>query len=259
MDEIAAAAEMILQANRIVVFTGAGISTESGIPDFRSPGGIWSKFDPNEFTYQNFLASETSREKYWDLNKTTWPVISAAQPNRGHTAIAELHRMGKLDCVITQNIDNLHQRSGISEELVIELHGNSKSVDCLNCGRSYPRGEIQVRLDAGEKVSRCDSCHGILKPATISFGQPMPERETREAERRSANCDLFLMAGSSLLVYPAAHMPLDAKEHSAKLIIINMTPTPHDTYADIIINEKIGDTLPLIVEQVKAKLKRQVP
>ena len=254
MDKIDTAAEMIVQASKIVVFTGAGISTESGIPDFRSPGGIWSKFDPNEFTYQNFLASETSREKYWELNKTTWPVMAAAEPNRGHTAIAELYRMGKLDCIITQNIDNLHQRSGVPEELVIELHGTSKWVNCLECGRRYPREELQVRLDTGEKVPRCNSCNGIMKPATISFGQPMPERETREAELRSSDCDLFLMAGSSLVVYPAAHMPLAAKGHGAKLIIINMSPTPHDIYADIIINEKIGDTLPPIVEQAKAKL-----
>jgi len=255
MGKIDAISEMIVQSKRVVVFTGAGISTESGIPDFRSPGGIWDKFDPDEFTYQKFLASETSREKYWEFSKSSWPTIAAAKPNRGHYAIAELHNMGKLDCVITQNIDNLHQESGIPEDKMIELHGTMKWVICLECGKKYPRQEIQSRVESGEKVPRCDTCSGIVKPATISFGQPMPEKETREAQKRSANCDLLLVAGSSLVVYPAAQIPLIAKDNGAKLIIINLTPTPHDHYADIIIHEKTGGTLPQIVEHIKEKLK----
>ena len=255
MNKVDAVADIVLQPRKLVVFTGAGISTESGIPDFRSPGGIWDKFDPNEFTYQKFLASEASREKSWAFSKVRWPVIADAKPNRGHYAIAELYHTGKLDCVITQNIDNLHQKSGIPEEMVIELHGTTKWVKCLDCGRRYPREQIQVRLEAGEKVPRCDSCNGILKQATISFGQPMPERETREAERKSANCDIFFVVGSSLAVYPAAQMPLIARGNGAKLVIINLTPTPHDQYADIVINEKTGETLSQIVERVKAKLK----
>ena len=163
--------------------------------------------------------------------------------------------MGKLDCVITQNIDSLHQKSGVPEEKVIELHGTMKWVICLGCGKRYPREEIQGRLDSGEKVPKCDACSGILKTATISFGQPMPERETREAQLRSANCDLFLVAGSSLVVYPAAQMPLIAKDSGAILIIVNLTPTPHDGYADIVIYEKTGQVLPQIVEQVKVRLK----
>ncbi|MFC2066724.1 NAD-dependent deacetylase [Chloroflexota bacterium] len=254
MDEIDAVADMVTQSKKLVVFTGAGISTESGIHDFRSPGGIWDKFDPSEFTYQNFLAYEKSREKSWALSKLTWSVISVAEPNRGHYAIAELYHMGKLDCVITQNIDNLHQRAGIPDELVIELHGTAKWVNCLECGHRYPREDIQVRLEKGEKVPRCDVCNGIMKPATISFGQPMPERETREAENRSARCDLFLVAGSSLVVYPAAQMPLIAKGNGAKLVIINLMPTPHDGYADTVINEKAGETLFQIVEQAKKGL-----
>ena len=181
--------------------------------------------------------------------------MADAKPNRGHNAIAELHRMSKLDCVITQNIDGLHQKSGIPEEKVIELHGTMAWVNCLNCGQRYPREQIQSRVEAGDKTPACDVCSGILKPATISFGQPMPEKETREAEARSASCDLFLVAGSSLVVYPAAQMPLVAKENGAKLIIINLTPTPHDRYADIVIYEKTGQVLPQVVEQVKAKLK----
>ncbi|MFC1961727.1 NAD-dependent deacetylase [Chloroflexota bacterium] len=254
MAKINTVADMIVAATKVVVFTGAGISTESGIPDFRSPGGIWSRYDPNELVFSNFLASEAVREKYWQLSSETWGVIRDAVPNPGHIALAELYRLGKLDCVVTQNIDNLHQKSGVPEELVIELHGTNKWVDCLECQQRYSRDEIQARITAGEKVPRCDHCRGILKPATISFGQAMPERETREAKRHSAGCDLFLMAGSSLVVYPAAQMPLIAKERGAKLVIVNLSPTPHDHYADVIINEKTGVTLPPIVTAVRAKL-----
>ncbi|MBA7638990.1 NAD-dependent protein deacetylase [subsurface metagenome] len=256
MNKIDAVSSMILQSERIVVFTGAGISTESGIPDFRSPGGIWDKFDPNEFTYQKFLSSQANREKSWERSKSSWPVIANAQPNQGHYAITELYHLGKLDCVITQNIDSLHQKSGVPEEKIIELHGTAKWVICLKCGRKYPREEIQTRLESGEKVPMCGTCDGILKIATIAFGQPMPERETHEATVRSAACDLLLMAGSSLVVYPAAQIPLIAKESGARLVIINLTPTPHDRYADAVINEKAGEVLPQILEQVKARLKR---
>jgi len=254
VNKIDAVSDIILHSKRVVVFTGAGISTESGISDFRSQGGIWDRFDPNEFTYQKFLSSPASREKYWEFSKSLWPTIVDAKPNRSHYAIAELYQMGKLDCVITQNIDSLHQKSGVPEEKIIELHGTLKWVICLECGRRYPREQIQSRLELGEKVPRCDSCGGIMKPATIAFGQPMPERETGEAETRSATCDLFLVAGSSLVVYPAARMSLIAKDNGAKLIIVNLTPTPHDRYADIVIYEKTGETLSQIVEQVKAKL-----
>jgi NAD-dependent deacetylase len=254
MNEIDSVSEMVVQSKKLVVFTGAGISTESGVSDFRSPGGIWDRFDPNELNFQSFMASEAGREKYWEFSKALWPTVVDAKPNAGHYAIAELHRLGKLDCVITQNIDNLHQKSGVPEEKVIELHGTLKWVICLECGQRYPREQIQARLDSGIKVPRCDSCGGITKPATVAFGQPMPERETRQAEARATACDLFLVAGSSLVVYPAAQMPLIAKHSGAKLIIINLTPTPHDRYADIVIYEKTGPVLSQIVEQVKARL-----
>jgi NAD-dependent deacetylase len=254
MNQTDSVADIITKSKKLVVFTGAGISTESGVSDFRSPGGIWDRFDPSELNFQSFMASETGREKYWQFSKVLWPEIANAKPNPGHYAIAELHRLGKLDCVITQNIDGLHQKSGVPEEKVIELHGTLKWVICLECGQRYPREEIQARLDSGIKVPRCDSCGGITKPATISFGQPMPERETRQAETKAAACDLFLVAGSSLVVYPAAQMPLIAKDNGAKLVIINLTPTPHDRYADIVINEKTGPVLSQIVDQLKAKL-----
>jgi NAD-dependent deacetylase len=254
MEQIKAVTEMVLEAKRLVAFTGAGFSTESGVSDFRSPGGIWDRFDPDELNYQTFMASEAGREKYWQFSRALWLEMVGAQPNPGHHAIAELYRLGKLDRVITQNIDSLHQKAGVPEDRVIELHGTMKWVLCLECGRRYPREEIQARLDAGTKVPHCDSCGGIMKPATVSFGQPMPERETRQAEEAAAACDLFLSAGSSLVVYPAAHMPLIAKESGARLIIINLTPTPHDRYADIVINEKTGPVLSAIAARVKARL-----
>jgi len=254
MSEINAAADMIAQSKKLVVFTGAGMSTESGISDFRSPGGVWSRFDPSEFTFQKFLASEESREKYWEFSTSSWTEMAAAQPNPGHHAIAALDNIGKLDCVITQNIDGLHQRSGIPEEKIIELHGTARWVSCLECGQRYPREQIQERLREGIKVPRCDSCGGIMKPATISFGQAMPERETHEAGNRAAACDLFLVAGSSLVVYPAAQMPLIAKDSGARLIIINLTPTPHDPYADITIHDQTGPALSQIIDRLKASL-----
>lgn len=255
MEQIDTVAEMVLESKKLVVFTGAGVSTESGISDFRSPGGIWDRFDPGELNYQTFMASEGGREKYWQFSRALWPEIAGAQPNPGHNAIAEFYHMGKLDCVITQNIDSLHQRAGVPEEKVIELHGTMKWVNCLECGQRYPREPIQAQLDAGTKVPRCESCGGIMKPATVSFGQPMPEQETRQAEAAASACDLFLSVGSSLVVYPAAQMPLIARENGARLVIINLTPTPHDSHADIVINEKTGPVLSAIAQRVKAKLR----
>ncbi|MFC1593093.1 Sir2 family NAD-dependent protein deacetylase, partial [Candidatus Omnitrophota bacterium] len=210
MNKIDAISDMVIKSKRVVVFTGAGHSTESGISDFRSPGGIWDRFDPADYTYQKFLSSEANREKHWELAKSYYPVMANAKPNPGHYAIAELHHIGKLDCVITQNVDGLHQESGIPEEKVIELHGNLKWVICLSCSKRYSRDEIQSRLESGEKSPKCGACGGIIKEATVSFGQPMPERATHEAQLRSASCDLFMVAGSSLVVYPAAQMPLIA-------------------------------------------------
>ncbi len=252
MDKLDVFAKTIYQSKKIVVFTGAGISTESGIPDFRSPGGIWEKYDPNELTYQKFLTLQTSREKYWERQKNLWPIIAAAKPNAGHIAIAELYHMGKLDCVITQDGDGLHQRSGIPTQKVIELHGTWTRALCLKCGSKYPSELIQPRLEAGEKVPLCEKCGGILKPDVIQFGQSMPIKETNEAQQKAANCDMLIVCGSSLIVYPAAEMPLLAKEHGAKLVIVNIMDTPHDQFADIVINEKIGIVMPIVIEKVKS-------
>jgi len=255
MEQIDAVADMILQSEKVVVFTGAGFSTESGIPDFRSPGGVWDKFDPSELNYQNFMNSEEIREKYWRMHKMMWETIRDAKPNIGHYAVTDLYNMGKLDCVITQNTDGLHQKAGVPEELVIELHGTMQWVGCLDCGQRYPRAQVHDKMLAGENIPRCDGCNGILKPATIAFGQMMPQQETREAERRSSDCDLFLAAGSSMVVHPAAQMPVIAKNSGARLVIFNLTPTPHDHSADVVINEKTGEALSQIVAQAKAKLK----
>jgi len=256
VEQIDAIAGMILDAKKVVVFTGAGFSTESGVPDFRSPGGVWDKFDPSELNYPNFLRSEEVREKYWRMHKMMWETIRDARPNSGHYAVAELYSLGKLDCVITQNTDGLHQKAGVPGEMVLELHGTMMWVDCLDCRQRYPRSHAHDKMLAGEKVPRCNSCNGLLKPATIAFGQSMPMRETAEAQRCSAGCDLFLAAGSSLVVYPAAQMPLIAKESGARLVIFNLTPTPHDYHADVVVSEKTGETLARVVAKVKARLKK---
>jgi NAD-dependent deacetylase len=253
VDYIESVAEMIVNAKKIVVFTGAGFSTESGVPDFRSPGGVWDLFDPDELNYQNFLSREDIREKYWRMHKMMWETIREAKPNAGHYAVAELYRMGKLDCVITQNTDGLHQKAGVPEEAVLEIHGTMQWVDCLKCGKRYPRGHAHDKMVAGEKIPRCDSCGGLLKPSTIAFGQSMPERETTESMERSSECDLFLAAGSSLVVYPAAQMPLLAKRGGAQLVIINIGETPHDHHADVVIGEKTGQTMSRIVARAKEK------
>ena len=255
MDELDRVAGLIVHARRPVVFTGAGVSTESGIPDFRSPGGIWDRFDPEEFTYQNFIASEEGRRKYWQLGRQVYTVVKNAQPNAAHSAIAELDRLGKLDCCITQNIDDLHQKAGLPPEKVIELHGNATRARCLSCERPYSRDQIQGWLESGVEIPTCPACGGIIKPHTIMFGEAMPARETLEAELRSKSSDLFVAVGSSLVVYPAAMMPLHAKRAGAKLVILNMSETPHDPYADVRIQGKAGPVMDQILQRVKSRLR----
>jgi len=247
-------AQWIINSEKVIVFSGAGLSTESGIPDFRSPGGVWDKYDPEDFNFHNFIASEASREKYWQMATEMWEPIKKAQPNPAHLAIAELERLGKLDCVITQNIDGLHSKAGNSEEKILQLHGTAIFVSCLSCQKRYDRDEIQERIKKGQKAPRCDDCRGLLKPATISFGQSMPEKETQEAYHRSSICDFFIVIGSSLVVQPAASMPLVAKRNGAKLVIINRDPTPYDDMADLVIHGQAGSTMASILEYVKKGL-----
>jgi NAD-dependent deacetylase len=253
-EQIEKVVEWVITAKKVVVFSGAGLSTESGIPDFRSPGGVWDRYNPEDFYFQNFLASEASREKYWQMASEMYEPMKKAQPNLAHLAIAEMEKLGKLDCVITQNIDGLHVKAGNSETKVIQLHGTAIYVSCLNCGKRYERDEIQERLRNGIKAPYCDDCHGPLKPATISFGQPMPERETEEAYHRSSLCDLFIVIGSSLVVQPAASMPLVAKRNGANLVIINRDPTPYDDLADIVIHDQAGPTMASILTRLKDRL-----
>jgi NAD-dependent deacetylase len=247
-------AQWIIHSNRVVVFSGAGLSTESGIPDFRSPGGVWDRYNPEDFYFQNFLASETSREKYWQMATEMYEPMKKAQPNLAHLTIAEMEKLGKLDCVITQNIDGLHFKAGNSEKKVIQLHGTAMDVSCLSCKKRYDREEIQERIRKGVKVPYCDDCGGPLKPATISFGQSMPERETEEAYHRSSLSDLFIVIGSSLVVQPAASMPLVAKRNGAKLVIINRDPTPYDNMADIVIHGQAGPVMASVLEKLKQGL-----
>jgi NAD-dependent deacetylase len=253
MDKIETAAKMISNSRKVIVFTGAGISTESGIQDFRSPGGLWQQWDPDELTFDKFMNSRASREHYWGFSRAIWPTMAAAKPNIGHYAIAELYRLGKLDSVITQNVDGLHQAAGVPDDKVIELHGTIRWVSCLTCGKRWPREEIEKRMDkTGEKAPECE-CGGFLKQATIAFGQSLPADAIQQAEEKSSSCDCFIVAGSSLVVYPAAQMPIVAKQNGAKLVIITLSDTPHDSYADVIINEKTGPTLTRIAELVKSK------
>jgi len=253
-DLIDRAADLIINARRIVVFTGAGISTESGIPDFRSPGGIWERFDPDDFTYQKFVSDPRSRRKQWQMLKDG-ELTAKAKPNPAHYAIAELDRLDKLDCVITQNVDNLHQQGGVPDSKVFELHGNMQWAVCLSCGQRHPLEQIKIRLDEGEEIPDCEVCHGILKPDAVFFGEPLPEEVLEEAARRSSNCDLFIVIGSSLVVYPAAYMPLYAADSGAKLVIINLSPTSMDKRATVVIRAKAGEIMFKIVQRVKERVR----
>jgi NAD-dependent deacetylase len=239
--EIAELRRLIERAQRAVVFTGAGISTESGIPDFRSPGGIWTRMAPIDFG--DFMASEEARRETWRRKFASDPVIRNAKPNRGHRAVAELVRRGKASSVITQNIDGLHQASGIAEEKVIELHGNSTYAHCLDCRTRYEIADLKPRFERDEAPPTCTWCGGFIKTATISFGQAMPEKEMRRAEAETMAADLFIAIGSSLVVYPAAGFPEFAKRNGARLVIVNRDPTGLDDIADLVLNRSIGETL----------------
>jgi NAD-dependent deacetylase len=233
--------DMIDASRRIVVFTGAGISTESGIPDFRSPGGLWTRYKP--ILFQDFMASEEKRRESWRIKFATESVIADAKPNAGHQTVARLYQQGKLSSVITQNIDGLHQASGLPDDKVIELHGNSTYAVCLDCGKRHELDAIRKIFLPNERLPECNACSGIIKTATISFGQAMPAREMKLAEEESLQCDLFMALGSSLVVYPAAGFPVLAKQNGARLIIINRDPTATDPYADLVIHGEIGATL----------------
>jgi NAD-dependent deacetylase len=242
------AAELIQHASSIVVLTGAGISTESGIPDFRSPGSIWQRQPP--VSYQDFLTKPLSRQEYWQTRRNLSAQVAAAQPNAAHRSLVELERKQKLLGVITQNFDGLHQDAGHPPDHVIELHGTSRFAACTLCGARSSMIELQHRIDSGEVDPTCSICGGYLKSATILFGQSLPPAALAHAKVLSAACDLFLVVGSSLKVTPAATLPRLALQRGVPLIIINLQPTPLDDYADVILHEKAGEVLPAIITLV---------
>jgi NAD-dependent deacetylase len=233
--------EMIAGASVIVPFTGAGISTESGIPDFRSPSGLWTRNRPIPF--DEFVASSDARDEAWRRRFAMEPTFAAAQPGRGHRALASLYRAGKIPAIVTQNIDNLHQMSGFAENDVVELHGNTTYARCIGCGQAYDLPWVKQRFDVAGSAPNCTACEEPIKTATISFGQAMPEEAMRRASELAQQCDLFLAIGSSLVVWPAAGFPLMAKESGAKLVIVNNEPTDQDDIADLVIRQDIGETL----------------
>ncbi len=234
-------ARLIADARRIAVFTGAGISTESGIPDFRSPGGVWSKMKPIQF--QDFVASEDRRREAWDRAFSGRAGWVGREPNAGHMGVARLVAQGKASAVITQNVDNLHQASGVPADRVIELHGNASYATCLECAERHELDELKTLYEATGDLPACRVCGGIVKTATISFGQAMPVGPMRRAEMETMACDLFLVLGSSLVVYPAAGFPLMAKRNGAVLAIVNREPTDMDAYADLVLHDEIGPVM----------------
>lgn len=241
--------QMIKDADHILVFTGAGLSTESGIPDFRSPGGLWEKYDPADFYFQKFISDEPTREIYWKMSSELYNMLKDARPNPAHLAVARLEQAGKLLGLVTQNIDNLHHRAGNSPDRIIEIHGTAVTVSCLSCKTGYDREDIQARLDSGVKVPYCDHCGGILKPDTISFGQAMPEEAMTRAITLAQQCDLCMVLGSSLVVYPAASIPSHAQRNGARLMIITLSETPLDAEADLVINKPVSATLSEIMAE----------
>ena len=234
--------EMVGDSGAILPFTGAGISTECGIPDFRSPGGLWTKNQPINF--DDFLASQEMRDEAWRRRFAMQEQFGAAQPGRGHRALASLYRMGKVPAVVTQNIDNLHQASGIAPEHVVELHGNTTYAVCLSCDQRYELPWVKEQFEvSGGRAPDCPGCGGYIKTATVSFGQAMPEEAMRRAGELAVACDLFVAIGSSLVVWPAAGFPLMAKQNGAKLVIINRDETEFDSIADLVVRQDIGAVL----------------
>ncbi len=244
-EQIQDAAELMQQAKRIVALTGAGISTESGIPDFRSPGSIWQKNPPT--SYRDFLNNPEERKRYWQTRGGLSTQVKEARPNAAHMALAELERRGVLLGIITQNFDGLHQDAGNNPGHIVELHGTSRFAGCTLCGARSSMAELQQRISAGEVDPRCPECGGLLKAATILFGQRVPDAELAHAKELVASCDLFLVVGSSLKVMPAAMLPRLALSRNVPLIIVNLQPTSLDSVADVAIHEKAGSVLPSLV------------
>ncbi len=249
---IKSAALKILEAKNIVVFTGAGISTESGIPDFRSPGGIWSRYNSDDLTYQRFRSDERYRKLYWEYDLARYPAMIEAEPNPAHKAIVEIERSGRLLALITQNIDGLHQKAGVSEEKIYELHGTVHEVLCLDCLTRWPRKEITERMDPNNiVVPYCPHCGGPLKCAKIAFGQSLPEEVLNNSFRHTAACDLFLTIGSSLVVQPACFLPQEAKRAGAELILVNREATPYDDLMNVVLYGNAGEIMERLMKEFR--------
>jgi NAD-dependent deacetylase len=238
-------AVLLAEARRVVVFTGAGISTESGIPDFRSPGGVWSRMKPIYF--DEFVGDPAKRREAWDRVFNGAAGWVGKEPNAGHYAVARLVARGKASAVITQNVDNLHQQSGVPAAQVIELHGNASYATCLDCGLRHELEVLKQSYLGRDEIPSCRECSGLVKTATISFGQAMPHEPMRRAEEETLACDLFLVLGSSLVVYPAAAFPAMAKQNGARLAIVNREPTEQDAFADLAVHDEIGPVLSAVV------------
>jgi NAD-dependent deacetylase len=240
-------AQKISEQGKNIIFTGAGISTESGIADYRSKGGLWDKFRPIYF--DEFMSSKKARIEYWQRKSQLYQDLVKAEPNPAHVAIVRLYEMGLLESVITQNIDGLHQKSGLPDEKVIELHGNTCRARCMSCGKITSIHEVQDRIESGDPAPECE-CGGFLKPDTISFGQAMPEQEVKKATELSRSCGFFMVVGSTLLVQPAALMPGYARQSGAFLAIINLSETPFDEMVNVLIRGKAGQVLPEIIKRL---------
>lgn len=240
-DAVAALIELARGKRRIVAFSGAGISTDSGIPDYRGSGGVWERRKPP--TIGDFLENPETRQAYWQRRLHDYPIMAAREPNAAHLALAALERAGLLLAIVTQNIDGLHQKAGNAPERVIELHGTTHMIRCTNCGRVWPAAEIQARLEAGETEPRCAVCGGMLRSATVLFGEALPKAALDRAVAVSRACDFMLVVGSSLVVNPAARLPIIAKQHGAALAIVNRTETVMDALADVHVLGEAGSTL----------------
>jgi NAD-dependent protein deacetylase/lipoamidase len=248
LEKIKQIARALKNSKSSLIFTGAGISTESGIPDYRSKGGLWEQFKPVYF--DEFMSSKDARIEYWKRKSELYPDLIKAEPNKAHLAVARLYEMGLIEAVITQNIDGLHQAAGIPPEQVIELHGNTLRIKCMSCGALESIHDVQRRINAGDLAPEC-KCGGFLKPDTISFGQAMPEEETNRAVNLANHCDFLLVIGSTLLVQPASLIPGYAKQNGAFLSIINLSETPYDDVCDVFIQDKAGIVLPELVNQAE--------
>lgn len=249
-EKIQRAARWILEAASLVVFTGAGVSTESGIPDFRGPDGIWKKIDPSIFEFSRYVRDPEVRKLAWKM-RLEHPGF-AAKPNPSHHALAELEELTTLEALITQNIDGLHHEAGSDPSKILEIHGTMKRVKCLGCRRRWPTEEILERVAAGEEDPTCTECGGILKTATISFGEQLEPHVLEKCQEAAVRSDVFLVAGSSLVVYPAASLPEIAHQTGAKLIIVNLEETPLDPKADVVLRGKTGEVLPRLVGAMRA-------